>query len=334
VQKRTTRAATLAAALAAFAPAAHAQGGSIDPRCSGAGVLIVAQDACQKAIDVFSLVAPQLGTAAAGGNAVLGGTGTLGGLPHFSVGLRVNALRGKIPQPQSVQLNLTGARASELGSEDQWVGLPAAEAAVGLFKGIPVGLTNVGGVDALVSAFYVPSASTDDFSLDGGSLKFGFGGRLGVIQETALLPGVSISYLRRDLPTVNAAARVGVNDSVRVRDLEVQTSAWRAVIGKRFLFIGLAAGAGQDTYESSARLGAYVAPRNGVGFDGPIGAVEQKVTRTNYFVDLSFNLPFLRIAGEIGRAQGGELPATYNSFGGARPDDAYTYGSVGLRVAF
>ena len=334
MQKQLTRAAALAAALVAFAPAARAQGGSIAPQCAGAGVLVLAADACQKAVDVFNLVSPQLGTSAAGGNAILGASGTLGGLPHFTIGLRANALRGTIPQPQNVQINLTGARRDDLGSEEQWVGLPAAEASLGLFKGIPLGLTNVGGIDAIVSAFYVPSFESEDFTLDGGKVKFGFGGKLGIIQETAVLPGISVSYLRRDLPTVDAAARVGVNDSVRVRELEVQTSAWRAVIGKRLMFLGLAAGVGQDRYESSATLSAYVAPRSGVGFDGDIGTVEQTLTRTNYFGDVSLNFPFIKIVGEIGRVTGGDLPASYNTFGTASLDDPYTYGSVGLRFAF
>ena len=63
MQKLVPRAAALAAALVVFAPAAHAQGGAVDTRCST--VPVVAQDACQKAIDVFNLVAPQLGTVAA-----------------------------------------------------------------------------------------------------------------------------------------------------------------------------------------------------------------------------------------------------------------------------
>src|SRR5918999_3451529 len=56
-----------------------------------------AQDACQKAIDLFKYLAPQLGTAITGGNATLGQGGALGGLGHFSVGLRVNGVMGSLP---------------------------------------------------------------------------------------------------------------------------------------------------------------------------------------------------------------------------------------------
>ena len=51
------------------------------------------QDACQKAIDLFQYMAPQLGAAITGGNATLGQGGSLGGLGHFSAGLRINAVQ-------------------------------------------------------------------------------------------------------------------------------------------------------------------------------------------------------------------------------------------------
>src|SRR5207237_9283981 len=60
------------------------------------------QDACQKAIDLFQYLAPQLGTAIASGNPTLAQGGNLGGLGPFSAGLRVNVLQGSLPQVQNV----------------------------------------------------------------------------------------------------------------------------------------------------------------------------------------------------------------------------------------
>ena len=39
-----------------------------------------------------------------------------------------------------------------------------------------------------------------------------------------------------------------------------------------------------------------------------------------------------KIVGEIGRTQGGSIAPTYNNFGGRSPDQAFTYGSVGVRA--
>src|SRR5437868_11283158 len=114
------------------------------------------QDACQKAIDLFKYLAPQLGTSIAGGNPTLGQGGNLGGLGHFSAGLRVNVLQGSLPQVQNVTPSVTGATSTRFETKDQYVPMPTADLAIGIFKGIPLALTNVGGVDVLLSASYVP----------------------------------------------------------------------------------------------------------------------------------------------------------------------------------
>src|SRR5688572_1308311 len=63
------------------------------------------QDACQKAIDLFQYMAPQLSIAITGGNATLGQGSTLGGLGHFSVGVRINAVMGSLPQMVTPSVN-------------------------------------------------------------------------------------------------------------------------------------------------------------------------------------------------------------------------------------
>ncbi|MEO7103683.1 MAG: hypothetical protein ABI311_09895, partial [Gemmatimonadaceae bacterium] len=55
--------------------------GTVNPSCAPG----VTQDVCQKTIDFFQFVAPQLGTIIAGGNATLGVGGTLGGPGHIYV---------------------------------------------------------------------------------------------------------------------------------------------------------------------------------------------------------------------------------------------------------
>ena len=36
-----------------------------------------------------------------------------------------------------------------------------------------------------------------------GSLKLGYGARIGILQESLIVPGIAVSYLVRDLPTLN-----------------------------------------------------------------------------------------------------------------------------------
>ena len=293
------------------------------------------QDACQKAIDLFKYMAPQLGTSIAGGNPTLGQGGNLGGLGHFSAGLRVNVLRGSLPQIQNLAVAVDGAHSDQIETKDQYVPMPTADLAIGVFKGIPLPLTNVGGVDVLVSATYVPEFDNSGVSVKvpNGSLKLGYGARVGILQESLLVPGIAVSYLIRDLPTLNVVGVSG-GDSLYVNNLSLKTKAWRVTASKSLIMFGLAAGVGQDKYDASTDIGAHVAA-SGVSpaaNAGPIG-MSQSLTRTNIFGDLSVNLLLFKLNAEIGQVSGGTIN-TYNTFSGKQAADSRIYGSVGARFGF
>src|SRR3712207_783075 len=216
-------------------------------------------DARQQAEDVFQYMAPQLGLAIVGGSPTLGSAGTLGGLGHFSVGVRGNALAGSLPQVDQFSQCYDGAKSRPLPTADQVLGLPGVDAAIGVFKGLPLGLTNVGGVDLLFSASYVPEFDGDgiDVTVPEGALKIGYGARVGLLQESLLVPGVAVSVLRRELPTVNVVGSAG-NNSLAINNLSVKTTAWRVVASKSLLILGLNAGMGRDSYDQSANVTATV----------------------------------------------------------------------------
>ena len=291
----------------------------------------IAQDACQKAIDLFQYVAPQLGAIVAGGSATQGFTGTLGGLGHFSIGVRGNGINGSLPDIDRIVPSANGAEQSTYPITDAGIGLPTGDVAIGLFNGLPLGITHLGGLDLLVSAAYLPSYNNSslDISVPSGSWKVGYGAKIGIIQESALTPGVSLSYLDRELPMVKIVGSSG-DDHLVLDSLRVRTHSWRLVAGKGFLFLGGAAGIGRDTYDTDAAISVTIAPRAQTqgGTGGPI-ALTQKLSRTNLFGSLWINTPVLRIVGEVGRVSGGEIP-TYNQFSGPQAADPRTYGSVGL----
>lgn len=305
----------------------HAQ--SVSPQCP-AGTLgeQTTQDACQKAIDLFNYMAPQLGTVIAGGNATLGQGGTLGGFPHFVVGIRANALMGSLPNVDEVQPAFTGAQQDDYETKGQAFGLPSVDAAIGIFKGLPIGVTNIGGVDLLLSASYLPEYSGNgvEVAVPDGSLKIGYGARIALLQESLVSPGVAVSIFRRDLPTVNIRAEAG-NESLDIRELELETTSWRATASKNFIAFGLALGAGQDRYDAGTIVSATAN-----GFTTSDIDLGQKLTRTSYFADVYFNLLLAKVVAEIGMVQGGEVE-TYNRFD-TPADDSRLYGSVGLRLGF
>ena len=331
------------AALVIVAGSAGAQGGGLAAPVCTAGTTSAsraAQDACQQAYDVYQFMAPQLGIAIAGGNATLGQASTLGGLGHISAGVRANILQGAIPDVGNFTQRTGGASpAVTLPSKNQILGLPAADLAIGIFGGLPLALTNVGGVDLLVSGTYVPTVTQNNVTIKPSqNLQLGYGARIGLLSESIIVPGVSLTYLKRDLPTTTITGSASyvdptagtVTTTLNVTDAKVNTSTWRIVASKSLILFSIAAGAGQDKYEQSAAIAATFNSTLG-NSTATIPNTSQSLTRTNYFLDASMNLLLLKLTAEVGQVSGGTVN-TWNSFSGGRADRALTYFSLGGRL--
>jgi hypothetical protein len=326
--------------LAAQANACPAGG---QPLTASGAVQNALHDACMQATDVFNFMAPQLGLALGGGNATLGQGGALGGLGHFAIGVRANGFFGNSPKISTFPTPRIGGSqpAQVLPADRQPLGLPVVDAAIGLFGGIPLGVTNVGGVDLLVNAAYVPTYGSESGDIrvnPEANLKFGFGARVGLIQESLITPGVGVSYIRRDLPTTSISGTSTYVD-INVDRAAVKTSAWRVVANKNFIGFGIAAGYGQDKYDESATVSGAVksieVPPFGTASASfePV-AMSQSVTRNNMFADLSINMSVVRLVGEIGQVSGGTFTAPTNTFSKGAQDDSRIYASLGLRFGW
>lgn len=289
------------------------------------------RNACNMSADLFTYMAPQLGAVIAGGNTTLGQGGSLGGLPRFVVTLRGNALMGSLPRIDQYTPGVTSTAPTTMQTADRVLGLPSVDAAVGVFGGLPIGVTRVGGIDLLLNASYIPEYSGNGISVKApdGSLNIGYGARVGLLQESLTVPGIGLSYVQRDLPTVDLTATSGTN-SFNVTGLEVKTTSWRLTASKSLVMFGLAVGGGQDKYKSSASIRGTVGGLGSSAFSG-----NQEVTRTNYFGNISMNLFLARLVAEIGNVSGGEDElTTYNTFAGKAAGASRLYGSVGLRIGF
>ncbi len=288
----------------------------------------VTQDACQKATDLWAYMMPQLGTSLVGGSHTLGMGTTLGGFPHFAIALRANAVRGDLPDLSNLSVSLAGRQNSNLETQEQFVGLPGVDFAVGLFKGFPVGVTRIGGVDLIGSVTYIPEIEGDGTSITptDGSTKFGFGARVGLLEQSLIVPGVSFSYLVRDLPTVDLTADAS-NAQFSINDFSVKTTSWRIAAQKNFLIFQLGAGFGQDTYDTGAEISGVVNGTNAFSTDA-----SQELKRTTMYGNLGFNLFLAKLVAEVGQVSGGDV-STFNTFSEAA-DKSRLYGSVGLRISF
>lgn len=296
------------------------------------------QDACTKARDIFAFVMPQVGVALSGGNPVLGEGGTLGGWGKRALSLRVTAVDGNVPA-NAVPIAIGGgAVSSNLGATRVPVPVPSVDAAIGVFAGVPAGLTNVGGVDVLLGATYLPSVDEDEFSVapQTSSFAFSYGVRVGALQESSVVPGVSVSYMRRKLPTTTLGYVSG-NDSITVSNLAATSNSLRLVISKRVAIFGFAGGVGRDQLENTAGVTAVVnetvlgqSAQARVALSG----LRNAVTRNTAFVNLSLGLRMARLVGELGWSAEGKDDPTTNTFDGKRANGGYRYGSLGVTVRF
>jgi len=299
-----------------------------DAACSS--VTSAALAACETAVDIFRLLAPEVGTAVTAGNATLGEAGTLGGLGHLTIEIRGNVVRGTVPVLSGT--SFSGGSGAPVSIPTQTAPIPSAfvDGGIGLFRGLHAGLVHVLGIDALGSAFYAPTYTGNGILIrPGRALAFGYGGRVGVLDETRVSPAISVTFMQRNLPPTLIVGVDGNNDSLTVRHLSVNTAAWRAVIGKHLGLLGLAAGVGQDHETSDATL-AVSGSILGVPLNLGTAAPHTSITRANYFADLSLDPPVVHFIVEVGGVSARPL-GTYNSFSGARAGDALLYGSVGVR---
>jgi hypothetical protein len=298
-------------------------------------VSVALQDGCQKTVDLFDYLAPQLATAVAGGNAVIGQGGSLGGLGHFTIGIQTNVVKGDLPKFDQFTVATSGAQQTDFNTSTIPVPMPSAILGIGIFGGIPLGITRVGGIDALVSAIYIPKVSSNNIALQPkNSFQIGYGARLGIVQETPFTPAVSASWMERDLPTTTISGQDNSGDTLTVHNLSIKTSSWRLVASKNIFILGLAAGVGADHYSMStdvqvglnnSTVGCTVAG----ACSGTVASPELSITRANYFGDVSLNFAIFHTVFEVGQVAGKDI-TTFNTFNGKVAGDSRLYGSVGF----
>lgn len=312
----------LAASLALVASTVSAQHGPRNGNCE-----VMRSDACQATVDIFDYLAPQLGALVAGGNATIGQGGALPGLGHVAFAIRMNVLQGSLPDLAGFTGGSTG-QPQQLATRSVIIAAPAADVAIGVYGGYPLGVTRVGALDVLLDGSLLPtvSAGSTKLELPDGSLKFGYGARLALMQEGLLTPGLSVTWIRHDLPPMNIRARTA-NTTLNVDDIDVNTRSWRVVASKSLAAVSLAAGVGRDRYVSSATFYKFTGqPTTALPFPA-----RRDVGQTSYFGDLSTNVLLVRVVAEIGAVSGGKT-RTYDAFSGKPADALRPYGSLGLRV--
>jgi hypothetical protein len=300
---------------------------------------------------------PQVGMVIAGGNPVLGAAGRgglrIGGpLPDVDVTARVNLVFLRLPDILAAEAGGTVQRLN------QTLGIPApalaGSAAVAVFPGFNVapGIGGIGSVDVLGSAAWLPfrTLGIRGFDVESPDAAWGVGARVGLLRESFVLPGVSVSVMRRSLGRVafgnvcrgqelqfemtNDTECVGPGDR---GEFEFDLINWstRALVGKRLFGAGLAAGVGHDRYSSDVGFAVrYPEAEPGSAYIRRPDPAELSSSRWSVFGNLSYTFLLASLAFEAGWQQGQSPIRGFGADAQFNPRGGAVFGSAGLRLAF
>jgi hypothetical protein len=280
---------------------------------------------CNAVIDGARGFHPILGLLTSGGAPVLGASDALGGFGHVYVTVRVNATRVVLPD-----LNYDGSTTTVGAGDKLFFPSPVIETAVGLFSGTRTGLL---ALDFLGSAQLLPTNQIDNFSvastarhIGSVALGLGFGARLGVIRETAALPGVTVSVMRRDIPELrygDLGAGANLSSATNLKATNV-----RAVATKGFGIARVGGGLGWDRYTGHAQ----------VQFRNPTTAIPEPAldldlanSRILGFANAGLDFRHVKLTAEAGYQFGKDqhLVTTFTDFD---PSGGRFFAAVGLTV--
>lgn len=271
----------------------EAPGGPVDPAL---------RDLCRDAAAAVEVFQPEAGILMVGGNPVLGTASPVGTrfrfIPRINLSARLNLVFVHLPDVLDYGIGGT-APVGKLGFA---VPMPGLEASVGVFDGFSLlpSVSGLGAVELLGSTGFLLLPGGEGFQQN--ATAFGLGARIGLLRESFLAPGLSVSALYKWMDRVQFGDLAAGDDAEFGADLRVLS--FRAGISKQFLILGIAAGLGWDRYRSDVdlRIASPVEPAGGPGIviasqDAP---AKLQTERWSGFVDVSYVLLFVNFVAEAG----------------------------------
>jgi hypothetical protein len=334
-----------AAALVAAAPLAAQN--DISTVCTT--VPAQAQDECAIVAQAVDAAQPQLGILMAGGNPILGTASTggvrLGLIPRVSFTGRVNVVGARLPDIRE----LDAGEADEFAVPAPAVG---ANVSIGLTQGFNVApmIGGFGALDLLGSVSVLPLSLLEDFGDN--AFSWGAGARVGLIRESFVTPGVSVSLMYRDLgdvsfgtvcdgsltPSLTAPTdtnRRSCTDDGDFGEIEFGLSNWsaRAAVSKRLLGLGLTAGVGYDKFDTEADFAFSTPAVAGTREVFLFEDVAVDNDRWSAFLDASFTVLVASLVGEVGWMQGSDAITGFPEASDFDPGEGTWFGSLGFRLS-
>lgn len=343
----------------AAAQSAGSDGGTGAP-CAAIPMMYSADtaDFCYSVAQAVESLQPQVGIAVAGGN-VTPGTASRGGIrllpiPGLTLSAKLNVAGASIPDIASA------ASGAGRTTRERSVPIPVVQgvAALGLFSGFSASPTlgGIGALDLLGSVSWLPLSSSRDFGENSAAAAFGVGGRVTLVKESFVTPGVSLSVMYHDLGRVsygNVCDAPGATVGFQSIDnrfqsgvcagggdpgeiaFDLQDWSTRAQVGKRFGPFGVAAGLGYDRWSSEIDYGFRGSCIGEPNCFIRVNDVELDSDRFSTFANGSFGGVLGAVIGEIGWMQGAAPISGYQSaLNDFDPESGTFFGSVGIKLSF
>ncbi|HEY9015404.1 MAG TPA: hypothetical protein VIM84_10105, partial [Gemmatimonadales bacterium] len=156
----------------------------------------------------------------------------------------------------------------------------------------------------------------------------GYGARVGLVRGLGPLPDVSVSVMRREIPTISYG-NVPAGDRYSY-GVNLTATNLRLIASKQVAVLDMAAGLGWDKYSGNAIIQFRDPLTNAVQPNVP---VELDNTRVLGFVNAGFNLSMVRLTGEV-RYQGGKDQSLSTDFEDFDTTTGKFFAGLGLRVGF
>jgi hypothetical protein len=160
------------------------------------------------------------------------------------------------------------------------------------------------------------------------ALGLGYGARVGLLRGIGPLPDVSVSVMRRDIPTITYG-NVSGGDRYSF-GVDLHATNVRLIASKQVAVIDLAAGLGWDKYTGDAII-QFRDPITGVLQSNV--PVELNNSRVLGFVNAGVSMAMVRLTGEVGY-QGGKDQELTTDFEDFDTTKGKLFAGLGLRVSF
>lgn len=293
------------------------------------------EDAMTKGREITDYLAERQLEEAGSGSTIIGQGGPLTTPGRVSASLSGMRLSHSVPSLSGTAIIQSGIVPSLIAASNASATRLQLDVAMGVFRGFKLGSSRIFSVEMLGQLGMSGNYASNDLNLKQASgFSYGFGQRMGLLEETPRLPGIAFSSTYLTLPGLNWSvsnlpAGGSSSASIRVTDYSANIVGVRLTAQKSFGPAAITVGWGRDEVSANFTTHAQVDGPTAASLDGHnVGGGH----RSTWFVGGAFRaMRGAHIAGEVIRSTAVDAEGRFNKIGGGVVSAA-TRVRLGVRV--